>query len=199
MSNSPLDYDSATGAIAMPCRSVGSLRARLRQATLESHDRIDLAVSKLQLQRRADYGTFLNLHYSMLQGLKPDWRIEDEADFGGLTACLDADLHAIGVAKSALPLPRLPHIPPAGSMGLAYVIRGSRLGSKFLRHRVPSDFASSFLDCPMTLAWPAFLRQLEEFSAAVEPPVEAEAIEGARQTFECFLQFVAGWHKPPPQ
>jgi heme oxygenase len=190
VTNSSLDYDSATGpvAITMPPRTVGSLRARLRQATLESHERIDLAVSKLHLQHRADYGAFLNLHYSMLRFLQPSWRSEDEADFRSLTACLNADLQAIGVTGSLLPLPPpLPRMTPAGSIGLAYVIRGSRLGSKFLRHRIPADFASSFLDCPVTLAWPAFLRQLEEFSLAVEPQVQVEAIEGARKTFEFFL------------
>jgi heme oxygenase (biliverdin-IX-beta and delta-forming) len=201
LSNSWPDGGGATEpiAVAAPRLSAGLLLARLRQATLESHERVDLAVSKLQLQDTADYGAFLNLHCSVLQLLQPNWRIEDDVDFRNFAACLDADLSAIGIARSNLPLAPLPLPAPLGKIGLAYVIRGSRLGSKFLRQRVPASSATSYFDCPVTLAWAAFLRQIDEVSPAVAPAAETEVIEGAQRTFELFLQLIARWPTPRPQ
>jgi heme oxygenase len=177
----------------------GLLLSRLRQMTLASHERVDLAVSKLRLQDTSDYGAFLNLHCSVLQVLQSNWRVEDDVDFRGFAACLDADLSAIGIARSTCPVPALPPTAPLGQIGLAYVIRGSRLGSKFLRQRVPATFATSYFDCPVTLAWPAFLRQLDEVSPEAAPAAETEVIEGARLTFELFLQLIARWPTPRPQ
>jgi heme oxygenase (biliverdin-IX-beta and delta-forming) len=199
--NSWLDGGGSTEpvAAAAPRRPAGLLLARLRQATLESHKRVDLAVSKLRLEDAADYGAFLNLHYSVLQLLKPNWRSEDDADFRCFAVCLDEDLRAIGVARPKLPLGSPALASPPGKLGLAYVIRGSRLGSKLLRQRVAANFATSYFDCPVTVAWPVFLRQLDELPEAVAPMAEAEVIEGAQQTFELFLQLIGRWPMRPSQ
>jgi heme oxygenase len=182
VSNSRLDDGGATEAVvvAVPRHSAGGLLARLRQARLVSHEHIDRAVSKLQLRHAADYGAFLNLHYSVLRVMQPNWRIEDDVDFQRFATCLEADLRAVGVPKTSSPLPRLADIPPPGRIGLAYLIRGSRLGTQFLRSRVPAGFASSFFDCPVTVAWPAFLRQLDEVSLTVTPEAEASK-QGSRR------------------
>jgi heme oxygenase (biliverdin-IX-beta and delta-forming) len=195
-----LDGGGSTGSVgtAAPRRSAGFLLSRLRQATLESHERVDLAVSKLRLEDAADYGAFLNLHLSVLQILQPNWRGEDDADFGRFAACLDEDLGAMGVARSELPLCQPAFASPGGKLGLAYVIRGSRLGSKFLRQRVPANFATSFFDCPTMLTWAAFLRELDEVSL-VAPNAEAEVLDGAQQVFELFLQLIARWPTRPSQ
>jgi heme oxygenase len=171
----------------------------LRQATLESHERIDLAVSKLRLQDTADYGAFLNLHYSVLQALQSSWRTEDELDFRSFAACLDADLCAIGVARSNLPLAPMALAPALGKLGVAYVIRGSRLGSKFLRQRVPASFATSYFDCQVTLPWAAFLQELDGASNSAMPRAACEVIDGAKQTFELFLQLIVAWPAARPQ
>jgi len=201
MSNTLLDGGGATEplAAAVPRLSAGPLLARLRQATLESHERVDLAVSKLQLEDTAGYGAFLNLHCSVLRVLQPNWRIEDAVDFGRFVACLDADLGATGIARLKCPVSPLCGTARLGQIGLAYVIRGSRLGAKFLRRRVPASFASTYLDCPVSLTWPEFLRQLDQVSLAGEPAVETEVIEGAQRTFELFLQLITRWPTPRSQ
>jgi heme oxygenase len=147
---------------------------------------IDRMLLGFNLSRKPDYSLFLHIHYSALQGLEADWRPEDCEDFAEMLRRARADLHGLGVATSdLLPMPRTPGR-QGNRVGVAYVIRGSRLGAAFLRRGVPSQFPSEYLDFAPAMTWTQFLQQLER---PLEDPSSGDcqdAIQGARVTFETF-------------
>lgn len=159
-----------------------SMHARLKLGTQPDHMRVDRAIARFNLARRGDYAAFLKLHADALDSLRPHWRDLDEADFAALLHALDDDLAALGAAprKSAAPA-----IGPIDSLGVSYVVRGSRLGSQVLQKRVPPDFPNAFLSNSPSLSWPLFLRQLD--ARGGDPGLESATIAGARATFDVYF------------
>jgi heme oxygenase (biliverdin-IX-beta and delta-forming) len=161
--------------------SAASIHLRLKLATRPDHDRVDRSLSRFDLANLADYAAFLILNAAALSALRPHWRSEDDADFGGLVEALAVDLAELG---AAMPSPGR----TSGSidgLGLAYVVRGSRLGSKILRKRVGPGFPTAYLDFKPATSWNELLRQLDQCDPA-EPGFEQASIAGARATFALY-------------
>lgn len=155
---------------------------RLKLATRLEHIRVDEAISRFDLAQAATYAAFLIVNAVALMALRPHWRHADEADFGGLTAALTADLAALGVVQPQAAQPAPGSI---DGLGLAYVVRGSRLGSQILRQRVTAGFPTSYFDFRPALSWQALRQQLDERGTAA-PESEHALIAGARATFAVY-------------
>jgi len=164
----------------------GTFHRALRAETRGDHMMIDQMILRLDLARREDYGLFLNIHHSALLDLKSEWRPEDWEDFQAMSRNLQNDLHVLGMTAATHRPTARPALTVGNRLGVAYVIRGSRLGASVLRQRVPSRFAASYLDFTPTLSWAHFLQQLERPSKQAESEESLEVIRGARITFELF-------------
>ena len=170
--------------------SVGAVHRVLRAETRGDHVMIDQMISRLDLARREDYGLFLNLHHCALQELKAEWRDEDVEDFRVMMRRLQNDLRVLGMAAIAQGQAAHKALTPGNRLGIAYVIRGSRLGTKVLRQRVPSRFATSYFDFVPTLSWAQFIQQLERAATQDNRPALDEIIHGARITFQVFSRLL---------
>jgi heme oxygenase (biliverdin-IX-beta and delta-forming) len=177
-----------------PRSTPGLVHRSLRSATRTDHAELDGLLLRLDLGRKADYGLFLHIHFSALQDLEADWRAEDREDFGAMLKCLSADLQLLGAAASRVhSRARTPGL-RSNRLGVAYVIRGSRLGAAHLRRTVPNTFPTVYLDFVPRLSWSRFLQQLDEIPPAANThgnPDDArddtrDAVEGARIAFAAF-------------
>jgi heme oxygenase len=169
-------------------KGIKPLHRWLRSATRSDLMAIDRMTSQLDLARREDYGLFLNVHYWTLNALSLYWRAEDRIDFLALAECLQGDLHSLGFAASNPdPLLHSSSMTADHSLGIAFVVRGTRFGSNTLRDRVSPQFSARYLDFSPALSWPFFLRQLEQHvlkrSAQDGCP---EVISGAKQALGAF-------------
>jgi heme oxygenase len=173
---------AAPATAALP----GVLHRALRAATRSDHVAVDGLILRLNLSVREDYGVFLRVHHDALQRLEGDWRQDDASDFLALLRCAQDDLKALKMSATTLHSMSRTPLPKAQRLGVAYVIRGSRLGAGVLRNRVPSRLPSSYLDFSPTLPWPRFLQQLDPPTADVDRASTYEVIRGARFAFELF-------------
>lgn len=155
---------------------------RLKCATRPEHGRVDQLISQFDLARPETYAAFLSINAAALMALRPHWRCVDEADFGALAAALIADLAAIGIDP---PTDAQPAPGSIDGLGLAYVVRGSRLGSAILRKRVAAGFPTAYFDVRPALAWQTLLQQVNERGAA-GTGYEQAIIGGARATFAVY-------------
>ena len=161
-------------------RSTGlrpSIHLRLKLATRLEHRRVDHALSRFELGDADDYAAFLRLNHSALTALRPHWRREDEPDFAGLVDALGTDLIDLGAEPSDAVEPLSG---PIDGLGLSYVVRGSRLGSKILRRRVSDDQPTSYFDFRMEMPWARFLDEFDlrgEMAADEEPALIASALK----------------------
>jgi len=114
------------------------MRRILRDATRGDHRSIDQQSPPSILPIAPAIACFSAIHHAALSHLAGRWRAQDQADFSGLLHCLAEDLRALG---SLVGFPGTPERQRADSLrqwGIAYVIRGSRLGGAVLRQRVPA-------------------------------------------------------------
>jgi heme oxygenase len=170
---------------ALPTES-GDLHRLLRAATRQDHQIIDRIMSRIELADAAGYAEFLSIHFHSLQLLEPLWREEDRSDLSGMAECLRRDLRVLGVPADGARSADRESDSPACSLGIAYVIRGSRLGSGFLRRKVPAHFAQSYFDFVPLLSWTAFLQELRRFEADSTSSSRSEVVRGARMAFAAF-------------
>jgi heme oxygenase (biliverdin-IX-beta and delta-forming) len=167
--------------------SPGVLHRALRAATRSDHVLLDRLILRFDLTRREHYGLFLHLHYSALRNLEGDWSGEDRVDFAAMLRCVQSDLHALRIGTPPRsPSGRAP-LHPNNRLGVAYVLRGSRLGAPFLRRRVPRQYPTAYLDFVPELSWTQFLVQLESSSDPSRARHDHEVVRGARITFEIFI------------
>jgi heme oxygenase len=181
--------------------TVGVVHRALRAATRNDHALIDRMLLPFDLRRAHDYRTFLSIHFVALAALQSDWRARDAEDFDRMLRCLQIDLEVLGCTTAAPPVPPRALVSPAKGLGIAYVVRGSRLGAAVLRRGVFGDLPTLYLDFVPALSWAEFLLQLE--SIANDPIERNEAIRAARSAFNLFvteftrLQGIVS--TPPPQ
>jgi heme oxygenase len=198
MSQSPADENSRSirrermNDMAQLSRdSLDTLHRSLRAATRSDHNVVDRLVTRLDFSRSEDYGRFLSIHQAVLQNLKAQWRPEDRDDFDAMSRGLQIDLRVLGFPaanpESMSPIP----MSEGDSLGIAYVIRGSRLGSSVLRPRIASRFSTSYFDLVPTLSWVDFLAQLRSKSRDPNSETSDAAIRGAKMTFEMFSRLLA--------
>jgi heme oxygenase (biliverdin-IX-beta and delta-forming) len=174
-------------AAPVNAESPGVLHRALRAATRSDHVLLDRMILRFDLTRRDDYGLFLHLHFSALRDLEADWLAEDQDDFSAMLRCVQSDLHTLRMATPALSPSGRAQLHAANRLGVAYVLRGSRLGASFLRRRVPRQYPTAYLDFMPALSWSEFLVQLESSAVPPTPGHEHEVVRGARITFEIFI------------
>ena len=167
MKMAPTGLDNSTARL-----DAGSRRASLQAATQHQHRDLDEHVADLDLSTLAHYRMFLRASAAALIGIEalleragieqllPDWSERTR------TEAILADLRQLKVAATPFELRRAP--PSAAEMfGMAYVLEGSRLGSKVLLNRVhtASDInvrtATSYLGANDAHWWRSFLQTLE--------------------------------------
>jgi len=177
----------------------GAFHSVLRETTRREHELIDARLSLLDLTTIQSYRIFLNIHYSALRSLAVAWRREDHQEFGGLLDRLRADLAALGAAVDERILPVDAALAPAHRLGVSYVIRGSRLGSKLLSRRVPEQLSNSYLVHEPALPWPMFLRELDLQAEDSGYHAQAQIVEGAKLAFAAFAAAARGPAAAPAQ
>jgi heme oxygenase len=176
-----------TMAAPVNSESPGVLHRALRAATRSDHVLLDRLILRFDLTRREHYGLFLHLHYSALRNLEADWLAGDQTDFAAMLRCVQSDLHTLRITTPPLsPSGRAP-LHPDNCLGVAYVLRGSRLGTPFLRRRVPGQYPTAYLDFVPELSWAQFLVRLDSLSAPPSARHEHEIVQGAKITFEIFI------------
>jgi heme oxygenase len=179
-----MDLDSNVVPMSRDPRS--ALHSSLRTATRSDHQGVDRLIGELDLTRREDYGRLLSIHSAVLEELKPAWRPEDRDDFSAMSRRLQNDMRVLGFATAKQrSISRTP-LAQDIQLGVAYVIRGSRLGAGVLRSRIPSQLPASYLDFVPALSWTQFLAQLQSISKATAGEATDPAIRGAKITFELF-------------
>jgi heme oxygenase len=182
-------------------RVIGVVHRALRVATRDYHASIDRMLLAFNLSSAKDYQAFLSIHFDTLLALREKWRVEDNADFGQMLSCLDSDLKSLGTEVT------LPSIAASGNavnadqaLGIAYVIRGSRLGTIVLRQNVGCTLSSSYMDFAPTLSWTEFLLQLESIAGD-----RSRIEEASRAACNAFASFATKFMRanrvivrPPP-
>lgn len=165
-------------------------RIALKAATDDVHRELDDRLSRLDLQERADYRRFLQIH---ARAVPP---VEDALAKAGLAALVDgwcegrrspaieSDVAALG---DTMPPPaHAPEIDGVGELlGMAYVLEGSRLGGRVLRRRVGDGLPASFLSDGPSNPWPALIAVMD--SHLYSDALIGEAKGAARRCFALFL------------
>jgi heme oxygenase len=183
------DFGPRSMSMAAPVNieSPGVLHRALRAATRSDDVLLDRLILRFDLTRRDHYGLFLHLHYSALRNLEADWSPEDHTDFAAMLRCVQSDLHTLRIVTPPLsPSGRAP-LHAHNRLGIAYVLRGSRLLAPLLRRRVQRQYPTAYLDFMPAMSWAQFLLQLESSSDPRRPGYDHEIIRGARITFEIFI------------
>jgi heme oxygenase len=162
-----------------------TVRGRLRAGTRNDHALIDAKLLRLDLAKSQDYELLLAVHAESLQALAGVWRAEDGKDFQAMLGFLQSDLATLGSAMRTDFIPACIPASLGAGLGVAYVVRGSRLGAAILRRNVPASMPTSYLDFEPTLPWRDFLNQLELLVG--DPAGTQAAMLAARSTFAVFL------------
>lgn len=189
-----------------PCAqpAVTSIRHLLRVETNDTHQRLHrhdgFALLAAGTISSADYRTLLarllGFHrpYEQAMCLPP-----------GRSTMLHADLRALGVGATRIAaFPDCSTIPPlttpASRLGGRYVIEGSALGGRQLARRLDPllgrgqeqgrrFFASN--EIPVVKSWQTYLTDLAH--APTDQVTQLEIISAAREIFNIFEQWLAGW------
>ena len=169
--------------------TAGQRRFMLKQATATAHSALDRAVNALDLADPLGYLAFLEASASALLPLEqlladsdveillPDWSSRRRSDH------LRTDLAILGGVHDYVELDRHVLTPPE-TLGVLYVLEGSRLGAQVIVERLPADVPTRrYLSASDTKLWLAFLRCLESPSA---PWDDGATIAAARWAFTVF-------------
>ena len=160
---------------------VGRVRQALRDATMESHQRVDEIFSHYLFESRERYGAFLTAHGRALGALEP---LAGPAE-PRLPLLLD-DLAILG-QPTPTPLAIAPQPGESFRWGVRYALEGSRLGGAMLARRVPDGLPRSYLAAVHAKGrWAAFQTMLDEAAAQGGEAWIDGAVQGARTAFSLF-------------
>lgn len=170
-----------------------SAHAILRARTAADHATTDAAFSRFDLGDRESYVLFLLAHGRVLPAIEealarepslPAWRPR--------AGHLAEDLKFFGRDLPA-PLRLEPAPGPAESLGLLYVMEGSRLGGRVLLGRVAPDFSALYLAATHRPGeWRAFTTRLDERAACEPPDWLDRLVAGARLGFQLVSRSASG-------
>jgi heme oxygenase len=177
---------SEGGPDSKPRSAIGAVHRELRTATRIEHAMIDQMLLPFDLNRANHYQNFLKVHLTALDLLRPDWRSQDDDDFAQMLQCVKSDLQTLGNTNSISPFGSQAFSDAAKGLGIAYVIRGSRLGAAVLSRGIVSGLPTSYLDFVPTQSWAAFLLELELI--VDDAAARGEATCGARSAFDIFAK-----------
>ncbi|GAB5350138.1 biliverdin-producing heme oxygenase [Alteriqipengyuania sp. 357] len=166
------------------CGNAPELRARLRAATHEQHQRLDTTLGRLDLADRGDYARFLKVQANARHGVEAwlgrycpaKWLPPSQA------ALLAADLSALGDKAGLEDAPGfdLADQGPVAWLGAAWVLAGSSLGNRMMERelsaRAPAGWPMAFLRDD---AMPAYFKTLRPLLAQADPNPGAERIAAA--------------------
>lgn len=166
-------------------------RFELKAATDDIHRELDDRLSQLDLAQEADYRRFLAFQ---ARTVPPIEAALAAGGLGELVAgwsearrgpALAADLAALDhPTPEEMPPPPIANVEQL--LGMAYVLEGSRLGSRVLRKRVADGFPTAFLgDSPSNGPWPALIAVIDRLLYSNRRIGEAKA--AARSCFALFL------------
>lgn len=162
-----------------------TLRDRLRAETHADHERVDAAFGSCDFADSDGYRRFLTAQAAAWKTLEP------MLDGGSLdrAAALAADLDALGI----VPPPALDeaNLPPAGSLGMRYVLEGSRLGSTVLLRELEARSPTMAATASRYLVESARLDGWRALSGRLQSPRrdddgEATIVNDARRVFALF-------------
>lgn len=172
-----------------------SIRDIVSEATQTSHQRLDLAISWLDLSRPRSYAGFLRgqaealfpietaLQRGGIEAHIPDWQQRVR------TPALEHDLAVMDVACDPLPVPEFKTTTEL--LGALYVLEASRMGERIILARLAHEPESESLAATAYLRhgfgkrfWPTFLAVLENHPSARADT--AGVIEGAQIAFGMF-------------
>lgn len=173
-------------------RSQG-LRVRLREATATAHQSLDARIAASNLTSLACYRHFLEataaalipleaaLEDSNVNAVVEDWQERAR------TQAIRSDLARIG--GQVLPLPSIKRLSHAETLGVLYVLEGSRLGARYLLRTVSASSdpmvanATAYLGHGSVSLWQTFLAVLNRKSRIAD---EAGAVAGSIMAFNLF-------------
>ena len=167
-------------------------RFALKAATNDIHRELDERLSTLDLAKEEDYRRFLHfqarsvpsaeraLACAGLEDLVEGWCASRRSE------AIEADLQALGRSMPAeAPAPTISGT--AQILGTAYVVEGSRLGSRVLRRRVAAGLPIRFLSDDGSLgSWPSLISAIDRLLDSDN--LLSEAKDAARRSFTWFLQ-----------
>ncbi|MDB5686935.1 MAG: hypothetical protein JWR77_1524 [Rhizorhabdus sp.] len=162
-----------------------SLRDLLRAETRADHDRVDAAFGSCDFARPDDYRRFLIAQAAAWQTLEP---VLDKGSLDRLIA-IGADLEVLGIA---VPPPLDDYdLPDSMSLGMRYVLQGSRLGSTVLLRDLQAASPAMAQKASRYLVASAQLDEWCELSSklqmrCVHDATETVMVEDARCTFGLF-------------
>jgi heme oxygenase (biliverdin-IX-beta and delta-forming) len=163
---------------------IGAVHRALRFATRNDHASIDRMLLAFDLGKSDDYQAFLTIHFDALLSLREKWRTEDLPDFEQMLRSVELDLRSLGAMVTVPSITPAATVDSSHALGIAYVIRGSRMGAAVLRRDVAPGLSASYLAFVPTVSWMDFLIQLE--GLAEDRSCIEEAIRAARGTFAIF-------------
>jgi heme oxygenase len=179
-----------SNVVRMSREPLSALHRALRAATQDDHRGVDRLIGQLDLTRREDYGRLLSIHHAVLQKLRSEWRPEDRDDFSAMSRRLQNDLLLLGFPTANPQSMSQVALVDGNQLGIAYVIRGSRLGASVLRPRIPAQYSASYFEFAPALSWVQFLAQLQSASDLADAQVSDAAIHGAKVTFGLFARLL---------
>lgn len=169
-----------------------SLRADLRAATADDHERLDATFGRFDLADRHAYRRFLAAHARALAPVEDAIRRSgDTVGWQPRAPLAEQDLADLG---AEMPPPMTLDAPPtpARLWGMRYVVEGSRLGGAMLSRQVGVGLPAAYLGAHHGKGeWRHFLDTLEAKGDAGGPGWQAEAVEGAREAFALFARSAA--------
>jgi len=162
----------------------------LREGTRDEHERLDALLAAFDLADSSAYAAFLAVHAAALlpieaalddavaERLVPDWSTRRRGD------ALLADLAALGE-----PVPPALAVPAptddATTLGMIYVVEGSRLGGRFLARSVGHGLPQAYLGTPQAAGnWAKLLARID--ALLYMPGDLSRAVDGARAAFALF-------------
>ena len=181
--------------VSVPGSIAGPIQNGIREATRLSHQRLDAAMTWVDLGRLTHYSGFLRgqaeallpletaLERAGIDDILPDWPQRAR------TPALEHDLSALDIACDPLPVP---HFNGAADMlGAVYVLEGTRMACRVILPRLADQPDSSILGATAYLRhgfgkrfWPSFLATLESHPEAQLHP--QRVIDGALIAFGMF-------------
>lgn len=161
--------------------NVSGVRQALREATSDSHHRVDTLFSGYQLDSQSHYAAFLTAHACALGALESVARPASPR-----LPLIAADLAAMDMA---MPTPLALADPDRDGYrwGLLYALEGSRLGGAMLARQVAPGLPRAYLSAVHGKGgWVAFQQALDQAAADGGEGWLDDAVQGAQAAFALF-------------
>lgn len=159
----------------------GRVRQALRDATMDSHRRVDALFADFSLDSPQSYRHFLTAHGRAVGAIEPVARPDAPR-----LPLLAQDMAALDAPMPA-PLPAPAHDADGYRWGLLYALEGSRLGGAMLSRQVGEGLPRNYLSAVHGKGeWVAFQHALDGAAAEGGEGWLEDAVQGALAAFALF-------------